>query len=414
MWSVEYIAPDLLLAGLICLAVVQIVSPAWLENPRRAALAGFLWGAAYFAKAVAFPLAIIASLSFAAIWSVDGNKNRRTVLRSLAITMFVFVLMAAPWISVLSIKYHKLTFSTTAAIAHAVVGPPDVDRYHPFGRTFHQPEPGRLTSWEDPSLMKYNYWSPFANKEYAMHQLKLIARNLQTIVRLLCGFDVIGIGLLAMLGCVAISSPWRENLLRQRWRWAIVPVVCLSGIYLPVYVQKVDGRYFYAVYPFLWVAVAGATDQWIARVSRAWLRKAIVALALISFAVPPAMRAVAAMEGLQDPASILGQMLANKLKAAGIQGPIAGSAMIAGGRTGLYVAFLLNEPWYGDEPNPTAAAFKKSGAKLILLTRRSKTLAELDRDPAFRDLDGRLFGTVEEANEFPVKAYEVSTPGNDR
>jgi hypothetical protein len=30
-------------------------------------------------------------------------------------------------------KYHKLTFSTTAAIAHAVVGPPDVDRYHPFG-----------------------------------------------------------------------------------------------------------------------------------------------------------------------------------------------------------------------------------------------------------------------------------------
>jgi hypothetical protein len=205
--------------------------------------------------------------------------------------MFVFALMAAPWISVLSIKYHKLTFSTTAAIAHAVVGPPDVDRYHPFGRTFHQPEPGRLTSWEDPSLMKYKYWSPFANKDYAMHQLKLIARNFQTIVRLLCGFDVIGIGLLAILGCLAVPSPWRENLLLQRCRWAIVPVVCLSGIYLPVYIQKVDGRYFYAAYPFLWVAVVGATDQLTARISRDWLRKAIVALALISFAVPPAFRA---------------------------------------------------------------------------------------------------------------------------
>ena len=413
-WSVENIAPDLLLAGLICLAVAQMVSPAWLENWRTAAFAGALWSAAYFAKAVAFPLALITSLVFAAIWSVDNNKNRRRVLSSLAITILVFLFMATPWLSVLSMKYHKLTFSTTAAIAHAVVGPPDVDRYHPFGRTFHRPEPGRLTSWEDPSVMKYNYWSPFANKEYATHQLKLIARNFQTIVRLLWGFDLIGIGLLALLGCLAVPSLWREKLAQERWRWAIVPVVCLSGIYLPVYIQKVDGRYFYAAYPFLWVAVVGATGQLTARISRDWLRKAIVALVLVSFAVGPAMRAVAAVEGIQDPASIFAQMLANKLKAAGIQGPIAGSAMIAGGRTGLYVAFLLNEPWYGDEPNPTTTSFKKSGAKLILLRRQSKVLAELAGDSAFRDLDERLFSSAQEANEFPLKVYEASTPGNGR
>ena len=107
-------------------------------------------------------------------------------------------------------------------------------------------------------------------------------------------------------------------------------------------------------------------------------------------------------------------MLTNKLKATGIQGPIAGSAMIAGGRTGLYVAFLLNQPWYGDEPNPNATSFKKSGAKLILLRRQSKALAELAGDSAFRDLDERLFGSVQEANEFPLKVYEVSTPGNGR
>ena len=73
----------------------------------------------------------------------------------------------------------------------------------------------------------------------------------------------------------------------------------------------------------------------------------------------------------------------------------------------------MNEPWYGDEPNATATAFKKSGAKLILLTRRSGVVTELARDPAFRDLDDRLFSSVEEANEFPVKVYEA-THGNDR
>jgi hypothetical protein len=72
-WSVEYIAPDLLLAGLICLAVAQMVSPAWLETANSGPC-GTLWGAAYFAKAVAFPLALITSLVFAAIWSVDNNK----------------------------------------------------------------------------------------------------------------------------------------------------------------------------------------------------------------------------------------------------------------------------------------------------------------------------------------------------
>jgi hypothetical protein len=126
------------------------------------------------------------------------------------------------------------------------------------------------------------------------------------------------------------------------------------------------------------------------------------------------MRAVAAVEGIQDPASIFAQVFANKLKATGIQGPIAGSAMIVGGRTGLYVAFLLDEPWYGDEPNPTATSFKKSGAKLILLRRQSKVLAELAWDSAFRDLDERLFSSTQEASGYPLKVYEVSTPGNGR
>src|SRR5207248_10819800 len=64
-WSVRFITTDLLLSGLICLAVSCSIR----GQDRTIALpdlaAGLFWGLAYLAKAVAFPLAILFALSFA-------------------------------------------------------------------------------------------------------------------------------------------------------------------------------------------------------------------------------------------------------------------------------------------------------------------------------------------------------------
>jgi hypothetical protein len=100
-WSVEFISPDLLVAGLVNLAISTMVSEDWVTNRFRPILAGALWALAYFAKAVAAPLTFLVSLGMATVWLITGTAPARSIARSLAISLGVFILLISPWIIVL-------------------------------------------------------------------------------------------------------------------------------------------------------------------------------------------------------------------------------------------------------------------------------------------------------------------------
>lgn len=406
-WSVEMITPDLLVGGLICLATSVMISPRWPDERRRAIVAGALWGVAYLAKAVALPLAFAISLGFTLLWRFARIADMRALRRQLAITLVTCALASSPWIAILSIKYGRPTFSTTGRIAHAIVGPPDVERYHPYSRSFHQPEIGRITSWEDPSRMPYRYWSPFENREYAAHQIKLLRQNFVTVWQILGDMDAVGIGALALLACLLALPLSRERLATERWRWSFAPIVCLGGIYLPIYVQRVDARYFYVALPLLWAGVVGVIEWSGKFFSRRWLRDALFTLAFVSFFLPVALRCSLAVEGAPNFAGEAAHALAEKFRRADLHGAIAGSGLMAGGRAGLFAAFLLNEPWFGDEKWPSPESIRRSGARFFVVARSHPLTGQLAND-GFRDLDLRLFTSTEEASQFPLKVYEVT------
>jgi hypothetical protein len=71
------------------------------------------------------------------------------------------------------------------------------------------------------------------------------------------------------------------------------------------------------------------------------------------------------------------------------------------------VAFLLNQPWCGDEQQPTPVSLKTSRARLIVVNRHSTLAAELDCDPDFENLDARLFTNAPTAARFPLKVYQL-------
>jgi hypothetical protein len=123
--------------------------------------------------------------------------------RHLASVIAGFLLIAGPWIAALSCKYGRPVFSTIGPIQHAIVGPPDVYRDHPDHLHFYAPEPGRITTSEDPTSLPYNYWSPLESKEYALHQANIVWNNARTILNYLRGFDWLGLGLIsAVFGIV--------------------------------------------------------------------------------------------------------------------------------------------------------------------------------------------------------------------
>jgi hypothetical protein len=388
-WMSDHVTPDLLVAGLMAFALGQAVSSDWLTNRQRALGTGATWGLAYLAKAVALPVGVVVSVLLALCWRLGQTENRQAAWRQLGVSLGLLALVAAPWITVLSLKYDKPTFSTSGPIAHAIVGPGnDRPAPHPFGSTIYQPEPGRVTAWEDPSRMDYDYWSPFASVENFSHQLTLIGRNAKTVFQFLASFDGIGVflrwfgvGTLVIGLALFAKRPWTKNWLTYRWRWMVIPLICLSGVYLPVYVMPVDLRYFYLFLPLIMILTFGLVSPFFANKRQTGLVWMLVFLLPLLWHLPS-----------RYPAGLFAQNLAKRMEKAGMVGPIVGSTFVSaeGHRLGLYVAWHLGQPWYGDVRPASFEAYKNSGARFTIAYIDSPLAKKLDADPAFKNVTAAL------------------------
>jgi hypothetical protein len=102
--------PDLLLSGVMFFAISLMASPRWTRSRRLQFAAGIVWGAAYLTKAVAFPVAFGLGIGMGSLWVVSRAASLKAVVRSLGATLLGFMLLAAPWVIVLSWKYQSLSF----------------------------------------------------------------------------------------------------------------------------------------------------------------------------------------------------------------------------------------------------------------------------------------------------------------
>ena len=412
-WSVENISPDLLQGGLVLFALASLLDS-------EAAPGGFwktgLWfGVAYLAKAIALPLAL-ALITITCVASGWRRRDAGFALGRWGAALAVFFLVAGPWIAILSVKYGRPTFSTTARIAHALVGPGNSDHHHPIGRTFHTPAPGRVTTWEDPSGMDYPYWSPFESAAAFDHQLAVVRMNAGIVGGVWRSLDGWCLGLLAGIAGLTFWGGRGRLAEAPRWLAAGIPLVVLGAAYLPVAISPLDQRYFYVAWPLLFALAAGGANE-LGR--RAAVTSRVVTLIaagglLASFGVPALAGLPPTLTGWDDPASRVAHDLAGRLRRHGVTGRVAGSGMIGPGRTGLYVAYLLGQPWHGDEPAAAADRWRESGADLMIVNRGRLLTASLDTDSGFQSLDGLLFASAAEADSFPLKVYRVrrSAPGH--
>jgi hypothetical protein len=199
---------------------------------------------------------------------------------------------------------------------------------------------------------------------------------------------------------------WRARLRHSNWWWAALPVIALALLYLPGNLLITEQRYFYAALPCLLVLNVGILFWWRKTAAIPWIQRQGMALVACAVIIPTLGRTWL-RPGPARTAGVQAHLLARKISEAHLAGPIAGSGSLPGGRTGLYVAFLLDQPWYGDEPHPSASSFKRSGARLIIVRRENPVVRELDANPGFRRLDADLFASPEQARASPLKVYEV-------
>jgi hypothetical protein len=252
--------------------------------------------------------------------------------------------------------------------------------------------------------MPYRYWSPFENRAYAIHQMKHMVRNLWTIWCCLSDSDVLCLGLIAAFASLVFARrTWREQLRRQKWRWALVPITALLVLYLPVFATQ--PRYYYLTFP-MFLAMIGGFQQGLTErfpLQRRWIEKATLALLMVSFGLPALSRLPGVMAGLPDGPFTSARVLAQKLQAAGLTGPLIGNPPLFAID---WVGLLTEQPWYGADPAATPDTYRHSGASLLLI-RRTLIRSRFADDPDFQDLDTVLFASQPEADQFPVKVFRI-------
>jgi len=400
-WSVENITPDLMGAGLAGFALAETVSTFWVSAPRAAFVCGLCWGIAYLDKSVYLPMAVLTSIGLAALRYRDQKRDWRLIVRSVALTFAGIALVVSPWIGVISVKCGELTFSRSARYNHTLIGPPEIKRNFAFDDGYAKPEPGRITNWEDIDMSPPD-WSPIGSLDNALFQIFTILYTVPKVVTMLTNL-FLGFPVLLAATVWSWCHPWRRGDLPGRFWRAMLPIAVVGGLYLPNYLLVQDRRYFYVTFPFLFVAAAewlAIQGQWLP----AWIKRHSLFLLSLAFVVPAGYRN--ALDPAPDrTAGECAWQLARRFSDAHLAGTIAGNASLPGGRTGLYLAFLINQPWYGGESQPSPASLRASGANLIVLERTSDVAREVAQDPAFQNLDRQLFSSAQEARRFPVEVF---------
>jgi hypothetical protein len=250
-----------------------------------------------------------------------------------------------------------------------------------------------------------------------MHQAKLCAINLgltqAMLTSIFAGWPVVLSGV--VLGC------WRRRRiptpefpcpgagdLRPALVASAISVGALVLIYLPNYLVFGDQRYFYAASPALFLLGAWGVERVLPSSTKKWRSWLVAAffiapsLALLFWALPPKRQA-------GELAHELAGGLARHERITGAFGPIGGSAMQPGGRVGLYTAFLLRQPWVGDDPNATAEVWRQTDlAEFILVNRGESLAAQLAAHPDYHDITPEFFPSPGEAVRFPIQVFKFT------
>lgn len=359
------ITPDLLLSTLLIVYSTVSVSPRLLQQNRLPVLCGLLGGVAYLAKSYALPFFL---LHFAFVVALQRWGRRRTTsLRRAAFAwaggVLACVVVSAPWIGLLSWKYGRPTFSTSARQTHNFVGPKDVDtEYLPTGM-YHLP-PGRVFIGETPEINGNDVsWSPLESWDHAKHQVNVIARHTRNILRDVRGFDLLGICLpaLVLMPIVTWKPAPRRVWFRSAWTLGTVLIYC-SGFTLVYY----EPRYIEGfLWPICCIYCLGLVVPSFARLAvkaglprrSAWL---VAGLVVASFAGRVCERDGLYLGNRTVPRGAFYRMIAQELRSAGLEGPFAADELRP--HLGYYVSFHLDEPFLG---SPVAEARSNMEARGI-------------------------------------------------
>ncbi|HEV8605702.1 MAG TPA: hypothetical protein VGQ99_10065 [Tepidisphaeraceae bacterium] len=345
--AARQLTPDIILGACLFFYFSLITTPNLLRRPKIQFSSGLLAGFSYLAKSYALPFTLLHLPLTILLRSLFEKPQPKPVplFLPLARGLVGILLIAIPFITILSWRYNRLTISTSGAHAHTDVGPPEIQAAipNPFGRA----EDPYITRHETKDEIAYPRWSPFQSRAYFKHQLNVAADHASSMVRNIFQFDRLYLSIPAAALALLILArliPFQDQLWKILWLLLTILLYC-SGMLWVFFTP----RYLLPVWAplFLTLGLIVALNIDPPSPSRIWqmIRPISAAVILFSFVL------AAALNGSNTDGHIPAyRNIAAELKKHDIYGPLSSPDR----QQGMFIAFFADEKFLGFPPDDSA------------------------------------------------------------
>jgi hypothetical protein len=258
MITLATVAPDMLYTAIIFLLFAQLINirldegNGWLP----AAGLGFTLGAAFLTRAAVLPVAAMVLAAFLFL-----RDLRRSLPRLFAV-LIPFVLVAAPYVALLSSARGRLTLAEAGTMNYAwlvngkpfqnwqgpgAIHPTRISETHPPIYEFATPLPGTYPPWYDPA-----YWNAGMLPEYHIGaQVVNFIRNSKHLLDSFFDLGGIFVGLISLHLAVGTRIRTFVKGLQPVW-FLILPSAAALAMYACLHVEP---RYIVPFWLTLWIAL---------------------------------------------------------------------------------------------------------------------------------------------------------------
>jgi hypothetical protein len=354
--STEVLASDAsFVATFIWMCWVLLSPSERIVGVSRATLAGMLAGLSFLARPSGLPIGIGVAVGT----ELMRRGDEATLSHRLSRLLIGWTCVALPWIAALSLHYGALTLTHSGPLVHDAVGPRSVHPWNlPSFTTLHRPPDGRITTWEDPGLLRdpSSDWSVFESGAAAAHQLALIRDNTSAIIASLTALDGSGLALISLVTIPLLS--WRKPRPASAWRehWLLLPFLVFVAVFVPLHVED---RYLWPIMPIALLALglfATRLCEWVRLAThRRTLRGVLTTVLELLVLGAPLMltleRIVRLLAAPPRQERRLAREWMGALRPTNVTGPVVSwspYAVKALDPEGLYLAWQLGQPWLGN------------------------------------------------------------------
>lgn len=337
-YSIFKDTPDVLVVCLLVYYFSFIFDENYPNYWINGAICGFLGGMGFLTKTYIFPFFMVHFLFFNFLYYFKGlKKNRKGVKKNLIVGLVVFLAISGIWITTLSLKYDKPTIGTTTEYNHAIVGPEYGN--HPVYSIglIRPPNPSATSTWEEPSLVKLNDWSPFESREYFEFQLKLTKDNLLKTAIIFEYYSLLSLAII-FISLYFILKLKTERSFKNRLIYIMLTIFIYSSGYLLIFVEE---RYLWpAITLMMFCGFYIISTLYKEKNLSLKFRNIFLVILMVSFIFTPAFELFiypSTDNGLYD----LSKTLQNDY---GLQGNIASNGHW---ENTLAISYYLNNQYYG-------------------------------------------------------------------